>query len=320
LVSTYESYLHKTGKTTSNTRERVHQVARFLQFVEQNGCEKLSDLSVTCIYDAFNAVINKGGFRKSIGAFLRYAKTYGLVAPDLIPLMPEVPRHVGIPTVYSIEEIEQLLASIDRLTLNGKRDYAIILIGARLGLRACDIANMTVDCLHWENHIIELVQAKTKRPLKLPMIDEVESALYDYINNGRPQATSGRIFLCRHGYGAVSPHLISMIVRRAFKRSGIEIGNRKHGPHALRSSLATALLHEGNDYPTIQKVLGHNDIQSTKSYARADVELLRDIAIQAPMPEGTFAELLKMPVNSKQNPTSLHLLVNENESHKGVAE
>jgi hypothetical protein len=79
------------------------------------------------------------------------------------------------------------------------------------------------------------------------------------------------------------------------------------------------LLHEGNDYTIVQKALGHNDIQSTKSYARADVEQLRDIAIPVPAPGGVFADFLKMPADFKQNTISVSLLVKENESYEGVA-
>lgn len=318
IVMAYESYLYKSGKTSYDVRARVYRVARLLQFSEQYGYTKLSDISIKCIYDAFEVTTDKRAFRTIIGAFLRYAKTYGLVKVDLSPLFPEIRNHITVPAVYSPEEIEQLLASIDRLSLNGKRDYAIILIAARLGLRACDIANMVFDCLCWESRTIELVQLKTKQPLKLPMTDEVRSALCDYINNGRPTATNERIFLCKHGYDAVSPHLISMIVRRAFKRSGINIDNRRHGPHALRSSLATALLHEGNDYSTVQKVLGQKNIQSTKSYARADVEQLREAALSVPLPDGAFAELLNIPVHSRLNYGETGLLAQNLESYKGV--
>jgi site-specific recombinase XerD len=95
------------------------------------------------------------------------------------------------------------------------------------------------------------------------------------------------------GYGVVSPTNINFITRDAFTKSGINIGNRKMGPHSLRASLATALLSEGNDYPTVQKVLGQESIQSTKFYAKADIEQLRTHAIPAPSPSGNFAELLR---------------------------
>lgn len=299
LVNEYESYLYETGKTKYNVRARIHLVARFLQFAEQNGYERLSDLTAAFIYEAFQAASDKRAFRSIIGAFLRYAKIYGLVTVDLSPLLPKVANHGTVPTVYSPEEIEQLLTSIDASTSMGKRNYAIVLIAARLGLRACDIANMTLDCLCWKSNTIRLVQSKTKQPLMLPMLDDIKFALNDYINNGRPETTDSHIFQIRFGYGAISTRCIYRIVRKSFECSIIECGDRRRGSHALRSSLATALLHEGNDYHTIQKVLGQNDIQSSKSYAKADVEQLRDIALPVPLPTGGFLKLLNSAVQCR---------------------
>jgi len=292
LVTQYEAYLYKTGKTQFDVRARAHLVARFLQFAEQNGYERLSDLTVAFIYEAFQAATDKRAFRSIIGAFLRYAKTYGYVTVDLSPLLPEMPNNVTVPTVYSPDEIERMLAAMDRTTANGKRNYVIVLIAARLGLRACDIANLTFSCLKWKSRTIELEQSKNKQLLKLPMLEDIEEALQDYINNGRPRVTDEHVFLCKHGYNSISPRSIHSIVSKALELSGIDCGDRRRGPHALRSSLATALLREGNDYPTIQKVLGQRTLQSSKSYARADIDQLRTIALPVPLPEGQFAQLL----------------------------
>lgn len=126
----------------------------------------------------------------------------------------------------------------------------------------------------------------------LPLLDDVKTAIYDYIDNARPRSSDEHIFLNLRGYGAISPQTITSTVQRAFEESGINRSNRKHGSHALRSSLASALLAEGNDYPTIQKVLGHRDIQSTRSYAKADIEKLRANALPVPPPTGNYEMLL----------------------------
>jgi integrase/recombinase XerD len=281
-VTEYEKYLYRKGKKKWDVRAHMHTVARFLKFAEQQGCLKLTSLTPKCVFDAFKDSTNKCNFRNIIGAFLRYAYTYKLIDVNLSLIVPGVLHHTSVPTVYSPEEIEELLMSIDRQTELGKRNYAIILVAARLGLRACDIAAMKFDCLHLDTGEIEIVQVKTKQPLILPLLEDVKSAIYDYIDNARPQSADEHIFLNLRGYGAISPQTITTNVRRAFKKSGINRGNRKHGSHALRSSLATALLAEGNSYPTIQKVLGHRNIQSTRSYVKADIEKLRANALSVP--------------------------------------
>lgn len=116
----------------------------------------------------------------------------------------------------------------------------------------------------------------------------------DYIENGRPNSANEHIFLNRYGYGVISGATVSQIAPQTFSRTDIDCKGKKRGPHALRSSLATALLTEGNDYIAIQKVLGHRDIQSAKSYARADVEHLRGSALSVPSPIGNFEMLLKL--------------------------
>ena len=292
LVNEYEKYLYKKGKTKQDVRGHMHIVARFLKFVELQGYPKLNMMKPQCVFDAFKASTSKCCFRNIIGAFLRYAYMYKLIDINLSLIVPGVRGHISVPTVYSPDEIEKLLSSIDRRTELGKRNYAIVLIAARLGLRACDIAAMKFDSLRLDSGTIEIVQVKTKQPLTLPLLEDVKSAIYDYIDNARPKSGDEHIFLNLRCYGAVSAQTVTANVQRMFDTSGIELGGRVHGSHALRSSLASALLAEGNNYPTIQKVLGHRDIQATRSYVKADIERLRANAIPVPKLAANYECLL----------------------------
>jgi site-specific recombinase XerD len=292
IVEIYEDYLVKTGKTMHDVRSRIHTVSRFLKHLEIHGRTNLKDLSIKEIYDAFQVVTDKGSFNRLVGSFLEYAYKYELTDSNLRIFMPSYVNHKTIPSVYTPAEVEQVLATIDRTTQTGKRDYATLLIAARLGLRASDIASLTFDCLCERTSMISLVQAKTKVPIKLPLTDEVKAALQDYIDNGRPASESERIFITADGHNPISPQTIGQATRIAFGRSGVVSGNRRIGPHALRASLATALLDEGSDYSTIQKALGHEDIQSTKFYAKASVEKLRANALPVTLPQGRFERFL----------------------------
>jgi integrase len=212
--------------------------------------------------------------------------------------MPSVKRRVCVPAVYTPIEVEQLLAATERSTEIDKRNYAIILIATRLGLRASDIAGMTFSCLNYSNTTIRVVQTKGKNKgkstVELPMLDDIKDALGDYIDNGRRQSQDEHIFINKRGYrqGMISPPTITQIVRCALNRAGIDCNNRKCGPYSLRSSLATALLSEGNDYRTIQKASGHKDIVTSKYYARADIDQLRPCALSVPAPAMKFKEFL----------------------------
>lgn len=291
IVSEYDAYLLKSGKSISDTRHTAHEVARFLGKIEKAGCADLKALNAATVYQA---LINSkaSAFNKRLKPFLKYAFTYKLTKWDFSVVVPEVRRNSSVPTVYSPIEVEEIIGSIDHSSINGKRKYAITIIAARLGLRASDIAALTFQNIDFANSTINLIQSKTKVPLTLPLREDVKNALLDYINNERPNTTYEHVFINQRGYGVMQSNTVSDTISSVFRQSGIDLGRRKHGSHALRSSLATALLSEGNDYNTIQKVLGQSSIQVTKAYARADAEELRVCALPVSSPTGRFESLL----------------------------
>ena len=294
VIHEYKDYLVRAGKSIKHAHRLVQMAAKFLAMIEQLGCSQIELISAEMIFAGFKQATDKDTFRSTIGAFFQYAYNRGMTELNLRYLIPMVVRHHAVPSVYSPEEVEQLLASVDRKTKIGKRNFAIILIAARLGLRASDIANLRFDNLNAGN--IEIVQVKTKQPLTTTMLSEVKDAIQDYVDYGRPQSSDPHIFLNDGGYGVITANNISNLTRCAFMHSGIDCGIRKMGPHSLRASLATALLSEGNGYSTVQKVLGQINIQSTKSYAKAGIEQLRIHAIPVPPPSGNLAALLKAEV------------------------
>ena len=289
VLKDYESYLSKPSIAEKQIRQYLHLTAWFLRFIADNGCACLDELSPQYIYEAFDAASCKASFRRTIRVFLKYAYDYGLIQSNLSLIVPSVAKHQTVPTVYSPLEVEQMLSSVDRATELGKRNYAILLMAARLGLRASDIAGLEITSIT-EN--IEIVQRKTKVPLTLPLLEEIKVALDDYINNARPESNDKHVFLNQYGYGAVTAETVGYVANKAFGASGINCTDRKRGSHSLRSSLATALHAEGNDYHIIQKILGQTTVQSTKSYIRADVEQLRLNALPVPPPIGNFESLL----------------------------
>lgn len=293
-VKEYAEYLKNSGKTKIDVRSRVHTVARFLKYVDLQGVNSLIELRADHIYLAFQEATDKNGFRKAICAFLQYAHRYKLITNDFSIIVPSVKRHTPVPSVYSLEEIERLLSSIDRTSSLGKRNYAIILIAARLGLRSCDIADLSLADIDFDNDSIEIIQNKTGEPQTLPLLPEIKAALRDYIDMGRPKTESDKIFL-----KAILPlgrpmntHSIYTIVSRQFDIADIPSKGRRRGPHTLRASLATSLLNEGIEYPVIQKVLGHTSKNAAKSYVKIDISHLRPFSLDVPAPTGEFKNQL----------------------------
>lgn len=289
----YKEYLDKTGKTSKDVRSRILCVSRFLKFVEGRRIKTLSGLSANDIYAAFQEATDKGRFRRLVGHFLTYAYKYGLTDENLYLLVPFPARHKAIPSVYSPDEVEQIIGSIDRSTSTGKRNYAIVLIAARLGLRASDIAGLTFDSLMPQEGKIKIRQQKTKMPLTIPLLEEVREAIDDYVQHARQKSDDECIFLNVANRDPITPANVGKIVELTISASGVDTTNKRRGSHSLRSSLATALIEEGNDYATVQQVLGHDDIRSTKAYVKVSIEQLRPYAIAVPAPSGYFKKILE---------------------------
>ena len=235
-VKDYAEYLRNSGKTKSDIRSRMHVVARFLRFVDDSGVARLNDITAPLIYEAFGSAGDKNGFRKCVGAFLRYAHRHGLTENDFSVLVPSGSRHIPVPTVYTPVEIEEIIETASANKKTGKRNKAIVLIAARLGLRSCDIANLRFSNINREAGLIEVTQVKTKEPLSLPLLPEILTALDDYIENERAKSGSDLIFLSNgilHG-GPIQPHTVYSIVSRIIDSTGIDTTGRKRGAHALR--------------------------------------------------------------------------------------
>lgn len=289
----YRIYLEKTRKTPKDVRSRILCVSRFLKFVDDRGIESLLNLSATDIHDAFHEASDKCRFRRLVGHFLVYAYKYGLTKEDLYSFMPTPIRHKPIPSVYSTEEVETIIQSISTDTNTGKRNYAIVLIDARLGIRASDIAGLTFDSIIKSEKKLRIKrQQKTKNPLILPLPDEVMAAINDYIDHARQSSTDEHIFLNIANDKAISPANVGKIVEMAITASGIDTAGKRKGSHSLRSSLATSLIEEGISYSAVQQVLGHSDIRSTKAYVKVSAETLRTCALSVPEPSKIFRKLL----------------------------
>jgi len=209
-----------------------------------------------------------------------------MITKDLSITVPSIrcSKKSKIPSAYSQKEIRQLLACVDRGNPKGKRDYAILLIAIRLGIRASDICKLTFHNFKWEFNTIEFRQNKTGDMMVLPLLNDVGEAVIDYIKYGRPAVETNKVFLrlCAP-IGRLKAPTLHSIVTHYMNKAGIFIPKgKKHGPHALRHSLAAALLHNNTPIPVISEVLGHADSQTTSNYLKIDTLHLRKYALDVP--------------------------------------
>lgn len=184
--------------------------------------------------------------------------------------------------------------SVNKNVAPGKRDYAILLLASRLGIRAGDIASLKIESLDFENQRIKFVQNKTGNVSDLYMISEVKTALMEYLSTERPISTSDYVFLKSFApYTEISYSVVSYVVKKHMIRSGINISGKKHGPHSLRSSLASSMVNDGVSYESVRKILGHDSPNAIKHYARLDIQTLRNCALNCQAPSGILAEFLE---------------------------
>jgi len=218
-----------------------------------------------------------------VRSFLRFLTMRGILQKDLSAELPKirVPRDATIPSVWDQELLVRLLGAVDRSSPKGKRDYAVLLLACRLGLRAGDIRTLRLDDLRWADSTIEITQAKTCTPLTLPLTSEVGEALIDYLKSGRPQTTHREVFLkVKPPFDPFTGNNLHHIVTYWRLLSGITFrSTQKRGIHSLRHTLATRLLEKGTPLTTIAEILGHTSLESTRIYAKADVEALRGVAL-----------------------------------------
>jgi len=219
----------------------------------------------------------------TLRAFARYLLYQGYITIDLAGAVPSVRtwKFAALPEVLSPEQVQQALASCDRRSSIGKRDYAALILLARLGLRANEIAMLTLSDIHWHSSCL-IVQGKGRQSASLPLLSEAGSALADYLEHGRPHTDSRRVFvrsLAPHT-GFASSSAISMIAVSALTRAGLDV--RRKGTHIFRHSLATALLRAGASLTEIGQVLRHQRHDTTRIYAKVDIDALRSLGLPWP--------------------------------------
>ena len=221
----------------------------------------------------------------ALRSFLRFLHLRGETATDLAPSVPTVAdwRLAKLPRFIPVEDVRRLLRACDRRTATGRRDYAVLLLLARFGLRAGEVAQMTLDDIDWEGGEMT-VRGKGGRHDRLPIPDDVGEALVEYLHRDRPRCISRRVFICarapRRGFS--NSVAVCTIVRRAIDRAGLATPTK--GAHLLRHSLATDLLRRGASLAEIGELLRHRSPETTALYAKVDFASLREIA--QPWPGG----------------------------------
>ena len=219
----------------------------------------------------------------AVRSFLQYAQYRGLIATDLRTSVPTVANWsmASLPNALSSDELQRLLSGCERQTALGRRNWAILLLLARLGLRAGEVVGLRLDDLDWTAG--ELCIHRTRMPAdRLPIPHDVGTALTDYLCHVRPVCASRRVFVRLRAphRGFTSSAAISSLVRRALAHAGLDPAHK--GAHLLRHTVATQMLRQGASLAEIGELLRHHSQQTTMIYAKVDLDLLRPLALPWP--------------------------------------
>jgi integrase len=268
---------------------RIRELAIFLDFLGSRNLKTLdhlqpADLTAFVMWRPRLRPKTISRILSDVRSFLKFLTLQGILQRDLSVVLPtiRVPRDADIPSVWDPELLARLLKAVDRSSPKGKRDYAILLLACRLGLRLGDIRALRLENLNWDTATIDIIQSKTGAPLQLPLTEEVGEALIDYLRAGRPQTERREVFLKLNPPFAPfseNNHLHQLVTHWR-KLAGIEFrSKRRRGLHSLRHTLATELLRAETPFHIISEILGHATTASTLIYAKADVEALRRVAL-----------------------------------------
>jgi len=289
-VDQFVLHLEARRLKQSTIRQHEHYLSRFLVFLEEKRVMSMNEIDKIIILDYIKTLnIHKPSIAHmtltAIRIFLKYLFEKGKSKIDASFIVPKdnYKKQAKLPSVFKIDEIQQMIGAIDRSTACGKRNYAIALLAARLGLRASDIARIQFKNLHWEQSTIIINQYKTGRELQLPILADVGEAVIEYLKYGRPASEESFVFLVAHSpFRGMTASCVTNIVNKAFVASGVNIDHRHHGPHALRHSLASLLLEQRTILPVITEVLGHENSNSTRYYLRIDLASMKQCILDVP--------------------------------------
>lgn len=275
-------------------------LSKFLNYCNQRGINSIKDIDLTVILHFINELshgeeTNSTVMISVIGTlrgFMKFVFEQKLLATDHSNRIPRYRSVIQpkLPSTYSKEEIEKLIKSVDRSSPMGKRNYVIILLAARLGLRASDICNLKFDNLHWNTSTIKIEQIKTGKELILPMLPDIGNAIIDYLRYGRITSEEPYVLLtarppCKR---FTTSNVVTHVVQRAFKKAGIDINGKRFGPHSLRHSLAFRMLERNTVLPVISEVLGHENTESTRYYLRIDIKSMKQCMLDVPPVSNDF--------------------------------
>lgn len=288
LRNQFQLYCEGKEYSKAATSAIVTYSTRFMSYLVANHVPDCKQISQSLIHAYIKTLAGYAHttIRHNTGCiriFLRFLLEIGEIQTDFAAKIPliQVRQQTRIPSVWTKDELQKMIAAIDRGSPLGKRNYAIILLACCLGIRVSDIKNLKKENFHWEEKKLIFTQSKTKTPLSLPLTPEVGWAVIDYLKYGRPNINSPYLFV-KHlaPFGPFSEGAnLHGLIERYMKLAHLPKLNKKRGMHSLRHTMASQLLEKDTPLSTISGLLGHLDTNSTAVYLKVGMQKLKECAL-----------------------------------------
>ncbi len=290
ILEAYDLECSRNNYSKRGLRTRMQRLLFFIDYLDQRGIKNVNEINAAIISDYVKTICHNheksmASILTTLRVFLRFLYLSGLTNTNQSLNVPNYTKYYypKLPSVWNPDDVKKLLLSIDRDSPVGKRDYAILMMVAKLGIRVGDLKALKLTCLDWKKREIIFTQTKTGTPVKYPILDDVGWSLIDYLKNGRPKVSTSPYVFVRYiapfesfGENANLHYIITKYTRKA----GINIPHdKRHGLHSLRHTLASTLLEKGVPIHTITKVLGHVNSKSTNIYLHTDMNKLKLCAL-----------------------------------------
>ena len=291
MIDEYRRFLlQEQGLACSSVDHYSRHVGRFLSERFGTGPVNLSQL---CVADLSSFVrgeaqrLGHGHAKHAVVAlrsYLRFARFRGYIKADLAAGVPTVARWAmdSLPKHLAAGAVQRVLDRCERITAIGRRDYAILLLLARLGLRAGEVSALRLEDIDWGNGRIAVLCKKSGGVVQLPLPVDVGEAIALYLKDGRPRCCCRNVFVGSRAPYAPFSHaaVVSGVAKRALRKAGVK--SARKGAHLFRHTLATEMLRHGASLGEIGQVLRHKDPNTTAIYAKVDVNALRELALPWP--------------------------------------
>jgi len=291
IVQQYAAYSQEVlGLRPLTCTARLRWARLWLDHLAVTNCRELQRLSSAQLVDCLRRPPDNvteamlAGAVSCLRCFLKFLYAQGHLAQPLAFALPAVARPGSPPPPEYLSEAQwqRLLATADRRSQMGRRDYAVLTCAARLGLRAGEIAALQLEDVDWDHGTVRLHGTKSRHAKLLPLSPAVGQAIVAYLQRGRPAPPRSRLFVAaRPPYGALTSHGMTKIASRALHRAGLVVG--RYGAHVLRRTFAMRLAEQGASLKAVADLLRHQWIDTTLRYVKATRALLTEVV--QPWPE-----------------------------------